>query len=550
MTFFSKLLKFLPIKKQTLYDRVTGIDISDQTIEFVELVSSAKYGVRGLGSGKITIEPGIVTRGRIIDAPKLQVAIRKVFNEAVPKPTVPEHIVLGLPESQIYTHTFNIKKEDSSQLDSLIKKEAQSYIPLELNDMVISHRVLYEDRKNIEILIAVTSRVVIEEWQLFFESLEMKVDLFGIEHLATFRGMFNKPLDAPVCVIDMGSLTSHISIFDLHGLRYAYTMKVSGKTLTEELARGLSKTNEEAEEIKKTVGLSDSDKKVSDILKKTLRPIFSDTKRNFEYFEQKMGTKIETIVLVGGSSALPGLVDFINSEFGLKTRLGKQVIIQGKVSPRYIEAIGLAYRLMDEKWEKKDPAFVPLVIKAIEEEKPKKERSPWLQKIIGRLTGGHTKLAPNSSLITQTVSEEVSGESEEERAIALKLKRQKSMLVGILVLGLVSIPASFWYKSVQDAAKEAERKANLDALDSIETTKATGTIKTTEVIEIVETIVATGTTETIEAASSTESVEATETSTATSSVEAVETTETIEDTSTSETTKATGTTRTIRIRTI
>lgn len=470
MSTFSNLIKHLKRNRSATYERVAGIDISDRTIQIAELHKKEKDSFSMSGSGLMDMEPDIVMHGRIKDAVKLQVVMRKVFNEAFDDGRMPEHIVVGLPESQTYTHTFEINKEDFDKQDERILREVESYIPLPKEETLFSHRVLYEDKERTVILIVATSKEVVEEWQLFFRSLDIVIDLFDVEHLATYRAIFNKPLTAPVCVVDMGALTSHIAIFDLHGLRYAYTVKISGEQLTKDLAEALGKTVEEAEEIKKEVGLSGADENVATILKKSLEPVFEDIKNTIRYFEEKMGTKIEEIVLVGGSSALKNIAEVTELHFEIKARVGKQSIVTSEISQRYIEALGLAYRLMDEQWERRDPAFQPFTLEEKVEEEQKKPLPPKVQKVLDILSAIKNKITSKFGSKSSTQdSDDDEEESAEDKKTATKLKRQKIILLVIVIVGLMSVPAAFWYKGKQDAAKEKEIQARLEALDALET---------------------------------------------------------------------------------
>lgn len=452
--------KILSHRNIDISDRAVGIDISDRSIRFVEL-NREKGLLTVTATGEVELEPDVVVHGRIKNEQKLQIAVRKVFNEAKPSKVTPRHIVVGLPEGQTYTHTFTLKKSAEGTQESLTKKEVQSYIPLPYEEVLWASKVLYENRETVEILLIATVREVAEEWQIFFDSLEMSVDLFDIEQLAVYRAIFNEPLTTPICMIDLGALTSHIAIFDLQGLRYAYTAKISGDQITQNLSQKIGKTFGEAEVLKKEVGLSGEDPLVTESIKSSLYPVLDDIVKTICYFEKRMGTKIEELVLVGGASLMHNLVEVVEERCKLKTRLGAQSVVSPKISARFTESVGLAYRIMDKKWEKRDPAFLPLDLT----QKIEKEKEPELAALMGDDIGAERASAAEKNELTS----DSSGEGNTSDAA---LKRQKSMLLVVLILGILLIPASFWYKAREDASKEAARKAQIERLDARSSQKA------------------------------------------------------------------------------
>lgn len=489
MAFFGK---FSSQRSAVIFDDAVGIDISDRSVQFAALTH--KKGVFSVvATGEVELEPEVVVRGRIKDEQKLQIAVRKVFNEAKPKKVNPRHIVVGLPENQTYVHAFVIKKSEAGKLDELVKREVQSYIPLPYEEVVWSSKVLYENKENIEVLIVAASREVVEEWQTFFDSIEMHVELFDIEQLAVYRSIFSEPLTTPICVIDLGALNSHIALFDLHGLRYSYTAKVSGEHMTKNIATKLAKSFEEAEALKKQTGLSGSDEAVTNAIKEVLFPVFDDIMKTIAYFEKRMGTKVEELVLVGGSSQIVDLAKVVAERTKLKTRLGTQTMVQLELPSGCAESMGLAYRIMDKKWEKRDPAFFPLDRK-VKEEREKKSRE--IAPIVA--------VAKSPELLgTEEVGTRGSSGIPEDEEGGGDTKKQLYILGAILLIGALLVPGAFWYKSKEDASRAAEQKARLERLDAIDDSKTKVAATSTPQSDVAATTTATTTVMTDEVASTT-----------------------------------------------
>lgn len=440
-----------------------GIDIADHTIEVVELSKSGK-DVNVESSGRIRLGSGIVERGRIKDEAKLATAIKKMLSKAKPRAIAPERIILGLPEAQVYIHNFVLKPHNKQERDELLLKEAQTNVPVPKSDLVFSHRVLYEGKEGVEIILVATSREVIEEWQKFFQSLKIIIELFDIEQIATFRGLNLEPLKSPICLIDMGAVTTHVSIFDKSGLRYAYAINVAGEQLTQEIAKSLKKSEEESESLKREIGFSKQGDQVFTVLAKVLQPVVTDIKKTFDYFKEQTNESVGEITLVGGSSALKGLADYVSTNLGVPTKIGKQTLFKSNIPLVYIEAIGIALRGIDEKWDKRDPAILPV---------QGESQSNKVTKSAGKVLSGITRLfkpskdkPPHQSIGGGGKSPRSDKEKNGNKGPDAKLRIQKLVLLGLLVVGVVVIPASYWYKGYRKAQQEAEVQSRLEAIDA------------------------------------------------------------------------------------
>lgn len=359
-----------------------GLDIADHTIEVAELEKSgSKVRVVSLGRAKLT--PGVVERGRIKEEKRLMAAVRDVFLKAKPEVIAPDRLTFGIPESQVYTHVFTVntkgKKLKESELDALVQKEAQRNIPLGRDSLLYTYKsfVSKKDVQKIDVFFMATSKEVVLEWQKFFKKLNIAVEAFDSESLAVRRALLFDFFDREtgVMVVDIGAATSNISIFDERGiLRYSYSVPIAGEAMTQELVASLKIKEDEAEQLKIKQGVASPGEKTSAILIKVLESIAKEIKTSIGYFKRRTGKEVKEIILVGGSSQLKGLIDYFSSNLNLRVKVGEPFLkAKEGVGERtgidlqnsqpsssqlfHIEAIGLALRGLDKKWDKKDPAI-------------------------------------------------------------------------------------------------------------------------------------------------------------------------------------------------
>jgi len=210
----------------------------------------------------------------------------------MPKPNkiTGRKVVFGLPECQVYTHIFSLpvtEKIKNSDLWNLVAEEAGKNIPLKKEDIILSYKVLSKSESDLEILLVATSREVVREWQNFFQELKLTVDFFDIETIALFRDLFSKKPVKPVCLIDLGAATTNIAIFNKIGLCYSYTINTAGEIFSQEIAKILEISLEEAEQKKIETGLNKKDKKIYPIICRFLDEIIAEVKIAISYVQQK-----------------------------------------------------------------------------------------------------------------------------------------------------------------------------------------------------------------------------------------------------------------------
>lgn len=420
-----------------------GLDIADHTIEVAELEKTGD-GIGIVSLGRIKMAPGIVESGRIKDEEKLLTAVKKVFARAKPVSIINREIIFGLPESQVYTSVFVLKTESSDEREQLIYEEVRKTVPLAEDDLTYSYRIIGHEEGSERILLVATSKEVVLEWQNFFKKAGLDIKIFDIETLAVFRGLFSKTPEKPSFLIDIGSKTTNIAIFDKKGLRYSYSVLKAGDYFTENIAKELGITPEKAEEEKIKTDLT-KDNEIADILIKSLVPIVEEIKPLLLHFQKQNENKRGEVILIGGSSQIKGLANYLSDNLGAKVRLG------GKGSSLvYLESVGLALRGFDSKWNRKDPA-----IEMIKEEKDKKENeeeeTPFSQ-AVNTQTDINTEVNDRDEFSLE--DQELENQNRDYQKSLLKLKKQKNILKFVLITGVILIGGSFLYRSGQKSSEE------------------------------------------------------------------------------------------------
>ena len=482
-----------------------GINISDYSIKVVEVKCvGGKYEV--ISSGMVLMEPGIVTNGRIENSENLKKYIDKVLAEASPRPIEPKDIAFAIPERQVYSHVFEIDASSQKDINKIVYDEALSCIPINREELVFSYKVLEKfkapaevedvtEKKEvvlvdkIRILIVGVQNEVVEEWKLFFNAMNVDIGNFFTETFSTYQGMFETMLDHAVCLVDIGASTTNVSIVSPNGLMYSSTINAAGNYFSKKLKDGIGKkadgtesgySHEEVGQLKREVGLLPSEKlvNVAVILKSAMLPIVEEIRTAIKYYNLKTGKVLTDIILIGGSSKLKGLSEYLTSNLsGLKYELVartatgeedkaankdiKAVIgwsLRNDMAIEYTEAIGLAMGKNNKVWSKLSPV-IPLAFKANEYALPENEEK-------------EEEISDDES---------ASGDDVEttDKLSWIKEHKQLVQLLVLVIIGSALIGWAFWYRdqSAKKALQELEARKTYDKVIIVKAPVAIGQSK-------------------------------------------------------------------------
>lgn len=401
------------------------------------MLGQAGNKIKVLGLNRVFLDSGIIERGRIKDNIRLAQAIKKVFSAAKPRSIRTKKIILGLPESQLYIQVFDLGKHQKKDRETLAFNRALRIFPLSEQDLILSHKTLSESEAGAKILLVAASRKVVEEWQGFFQKLDITVEFFDVEPLAIFRGLFNKPPESPVGIVDIGAATTNIAIFDKNGLNSSYSIDTAGDALTQEISSCLGVELNAAEQVKVEIGLSDEDNRVFAVLIRVLEGLAKEIKKFFDYFQNRNKKKVSEVILVGGSVKLKGLKEYLETNLDLPVTIGKPVLLNSQVPLEYIEATGLALRGLDGSWLQKDP-FLSLR-KTMPE---KRENLP----VVSQQENGGFSMEKEFFIPRDT---------------SFKSKRKQFVLLLVLAIGLIMVGAGYLYRQAERARAAKQLTSDL-----------------------------------------------------------------------------------------
>jgi type IV pilus assembly protein PilM len=213
---------------------------------------------------------------------------------------------------------------DGDELRQAVELEAEQYIPVPLKELYLDYSItgLHDDQ--MELFAVAVPRKVVDSYLNLAIVMGMEPILIETTMAAAGRLFSMDPnSDVATVIIDFGSLTADIGIFD-KTILVAGTVPAGGMVFTNLIRDKLKVTDAEAGFIKTKYGLgvSKKQKDISAALETTLQKIVTEIRRMSRYYEERYGTKrtIGQVVILGGGANMPGLGDYLTSSLRMPVR--------------------------------------------------------------------------------------------------------------------------------------------------------------------------------------------------------------------------------------
>ncbi|MFA6512301.1 MAG: pilus assembly protein PilM [Patescibacteria group bacterium] len=253
--------------------------------------------------------------------------------DTIPRPGIPS--AAGAPESLF---------KASSQSEGEIKEE---------------HKELGKEGqtgKNLRVLITAAPKGLVERYIQIFKGADLQMKSLETEAFSLTRSLIGSD-PSPILLVDIGAVTTTISII-VDGIPMMNkSIDVGGETITQAITTSLHVEHRRAEQFKRDFGLATSSGPATQV-PKTIEFTFSSIVNEMHYvlnlFQSQEHIVPEKIILAGGSAFLPNLIHHLETEMNMRAFIGDpwaRVVypkdlqpLLAEIGPRFAVAAGLGMR--------------------------------------------------------------------------------------------------------------------------------------------------------------------------------------------------------------
>jgi type IV pilus assembly protein PilM len=362
-----------PTKKSFL-----GVDIGAGGIKLVEMTAE-KGRSRLMTYGYSQRKLAEATKS-FLDNPKTAAdLLSKVIKQADVKTN---RVVSALPSSKVFSAIISVPRvKDEKELKPLIEAQARKLVPLPFEEMILDSKLIddleekkpekKEDKKdkkdkkkddpkkpkgNVRVLVTGAAKTLVQKYVEMFKLAKLELVALETESFALIRSLIGKD-KSPILIIDIGTIRTNLIVVEKGIPFLTRSVNIGGSIVTKKIAEQMGMEEEQAEQLKYDLAAQHKSGDVLPVVEQSMQPILNEISYTFEQYarmDTTEMTKVEKIILTGGSAHLPGMVKFIADKTGLNTYAGDPWArvsypedmrpVLDEIGPRMAVGIGMAMR--------------------------------------------------------------------------------------------------------------------------------------------------------------------------------------------------------------
>lgn len=345
------------------------MDIGSSSVKVVQLKKTKERAILET-YGELSTGPyggmAVGQAARLADE-KLVELIKDLLKEAGIKS---QDVVLSIPMRVSFVLVVEVPFMKEHELNEAIPYEARKYIPVPVNEVVLDWWPIPEgfDKQTageggalsgkkdlMSVLLVAIHRETVEKYNQIMAACSLRLRAMEIEVFSSVRAAVNREL-TPIMLVDIGALSSKITIVDYGIIRSAHSIDGGSQSITLAVSRSLGIDFIRAEEMKREIGLSNrpEHREVVSVVEPVLDHVFAETTRILQIYQRKYRRSISRIVLLGGGASMEGVVEYAVKKFGIEVSLADpfrrvqypvflRPVLQD-IGPSFTQAVGLAIR--------------------------------------------------------------------------------------------------------------------------------------------------------------------------------------------------------------
>lgn len=317
---------------------IVGLDIGTSSVKIIELKAvGTQWHLAAMGMAEIPKE-SLEAKNQESQRLGLIEAIKRAFKESGIKT---KRVVTSLSGDSVIIRYVKLPFMTAEELRGAIPREAEQYIPLNIDQVVLDFQILGETQEDgqrkLDVLLVAAKVDVVDQHLLTLKSagltpVVIDVDAFALQNAYEINQI--ETSEETVALINIGASLTTINILEGNSTRFTRDIPVAGNDFTKEIQKEFNLKFSEAEELKKSHGaismeeddfslssVSQKDDRVlrmSDVMTPVLNKLLGEIRRSFDYYETQARKKtVERVVLLGGSARLKNVNRFLANKLGI-----------------------------------------------------------------------------------------------------------------------------------------------------------------------------------------------------------------------------------------
>ena len=302
---------------------VIGLDVGTNAVTVAEVVPGTPP--RLVAFGQVALPREAMREGEIVDAAAVTDAIARLRTELGLRRV---RVRVGVASPRLIVRQVEMPVMSREELAGALRFQAQELIPIPLEEAVIDFAILgtietESGEQVMQVLLAAAHAATVARLVDAVEGAGLGVESVDLIPLALIRSLGHAVRDngdGAEGIVSFGGGVTCVVVHENGIPRFVRVLGIGGRELTDAIAGGLELPFETAESVKRQVGDVSDDviARARGSLERPLASLLDEVRSSLDYYRNQPGaTRLLRVVVTGGGSLLPGMVDRLSTLVGL-----------------------------------------------------------------------------------------------------------------------------------------------------------------------------------------------------------------------------------------
>ena len=301
--------KFNPFEKKYQY---LGLHVNAHAIKALQF--DLKHGRTSMRAYiNAPLPKGLTLNDAFTDQRKLSEFIKLSLQSPQHGNFNTNRVVVCIPESKSFIRVMEMPVMDEARAGNAIMFEAEAYIPMPMDQVYFDWQILSKTDKTMSVLVIASPKEYVDTFMHIVEDAGLKLCGVEVEAQSVARALVPQNVDEPILVVDMDAFKTAMIIVENSVLQFTSSVPVAGDIFTDKVAKTLAIKPEEAEKLKREVGLANTVEYPN--LKTALMPgvedMAAEIKNVLKFHYDHSESHITQVLLTGGGAKLQHIGDVL-----------------------------------------------------------------------------------------------------------------------------------------------------------------------------------------------------------------------------------------------
>lgn len=356
-----------------------GVDIGASGLKLVELANE-RGRAKLMTYGYTERKPGQPSLSPFDDTKATGELLAKLCKQCGTKGT---KAMAALPLSSVFSAIVSVpRRKTEKEMQPLVDAQVGKLTPIPLTEMVTYSTFIdgvkgdvpkkgKEEAKapdakaekpsdHVRVLVTGAAKSLVQKYIEIFRFAKLELQAIDTEAFALVRSLIGKD-KSPIAILDIGGTRTNVTIVERGVPVLTRSVNIGGAAVTRRIMEQMNVPESEAEQMKldlgNMAGASTGVGGLPAVLDAVMQPMLNEIRYAFQLYagmELTEFKKVEKIVLTGGSSHLPRIVEFLKESLNMNVYRGDpwaRVVfpedlrpVLDEIGPRMSIAIGLGMR--------------------------------------------------------------------------------------------------------------------------------------------------------------------------------------------------------------